>query len=212
MDDLRIALDLEGVLADTHTQALEISDWLEPHHFSDFGFDDDELGPLLDDFERVWQDWSRIEPHEDDIAGVVADLATCGHVDVVTNTPGASDDVLNWLEYYGVLDHIGRLVMPGPGTYKEELDYQVYIDDNPYLWGLVPLLYLPDRQWNETYGRTVAPDELDPSSVTYYDLTVDDPIVVNSIYEDQGTVVRIGDLEDAYVDLTHRRFNGETAL
>lgn len=212
MDDIKIALDLEGVLVNVHSFTIEHSDYFEEDDFDTFGFDGDRLGRLLDEFERFWENHTlELLPTEPDQDELVRDLRTCGTVDIVTNTPGAREDVETWLDHHGI--EYNELVMPGPRTHKEELGYDVYIDDNPFMIGRVNLQYLFDGQPNNHYNGDRLPNHVDdPAKIVYYDLTIDEPMVLNSIHDGRSTLVRVDSLAQVYADLTHRQVEGATAI
>lgn len=211
-DDVRIALDLEGVLAHPHPMVLDYTDRFEPEDLETFGFDKDDLEHFLEITEFLWKEKWRYIPRTERFLGEKVDrLRECGPVDLVTNTPGPRERVEDWLDIHDI--EVDNLVFPGPGFHKHELDYDIYIDDNPYMPGDagIDILYFYTQQYNEMFDGDYFLDIDDPASVVYYDLTVDDPIVVNSIHDDRQTVVRVDSITHVTEDLAHRTLEGVTA-
>lgn len=206
MNNLRIALDLEGVLADTHVPVIDHSDMLTEESFHEWDFADDELDEFLDTLVHVWAEHTfDIPPSEEGLAEKVDTLRMMGHdVDLVTNTPGASNDVIPWLEYHGI--ECDRYRFPGPETNKEELDYDIYIDDNPYMVGEAEFLYFVTTPWND--HMTFESEEHDDT--LYYDRTADEAVVYGQ--DGRSTTVRVGSLDDVIHDLQDRMVGEMTEI
>jgi 5'(3')-deoxyribonucleotidase len=144
---LKLALDLDGVLADLQSAMVEhtaycqqdFEQWEKPNH-----------NTFLSEASYVWSDyWQEIEPVEKHLSTKTGELSQQFEVDIVTNTVGSNDVVEQWLSKHGVVYE--ELVRPySLGTDKQHLDYDVYVDDKPSLHGTVPLLLLRDRRWNQT--------------------------------------------------------------
>lgn len=211
MTDLRIALDLEGVLANPHCMVRDYTERFDEEDLETFGFDEEDLEHFHDITHHIWEnDMEKIPATEDDLWKKIDDLRKYGEVELVTNTPGPKEQVLEWLEMnYITLDGYN---FPGPGTMKADLDYDVYIDDNPYMPGDegVELLYFYTQDYNEVFGHDGFIDA-DIEDITYYDLTVDDPIVMNSV-EDKQTVVRVDSIEHVCHDLEERNVPGRVVV
>ena len=144
---MNIALDLDGVLADLHSAIVQHTDY-SVEDFKTYGQWDDKEH-FYTEAERVWTDetWS-VEPTESNIGWMSVALNKHHDVDIVTRTVAPDDVVETWLDEYGV--EYGSIVRPPDGEYKNSLEYDVYIDDNPYLAGEVDVQYLIDRPWNQT--------------------------------------------------------------
>ncbi|RNJ76271.1 MAG: hypothetical protein EB828_03145 [Nitrosopumilus sp. D6] len=134
---MRIALDVDGVLADV------IRSWLlynnsfrkniEMHEARDWDFWKI-LNITASDFyaelNACWKDWHSIPPTEDDISSAVKSLAELGTVDIVTaRDPSTDSFVREWLVHHGI--EYAEYVSVAGGTMKADLDYDVFIDDSP---------------------------------------------------------------------------------
>jgi len=157
---LKIAVDLDGVLAETMTA------WCEKAN-QEFGtrlkLDDIDswaawmkLGVTKDQFYRLldgaWDDWEHVPPTEPGLEKKVAKLRSLGSVDIVTGRSRRTvDGARNWLAHHKI--PFERFVrVPGVRD-KVYLDYDVYIDDAPDLMPLIsrnPVKHgiLYERPWN----------------------------------------------------------------
>lgn len=160
---LKIALDLDGVLADSISVWLAI--WnaskgsslkLEDVKCWDFW---KELGITSSEFHRIfyeaWKNWKSIQPTEPNIVHKVIMLEELGKVDIVTSRPKNTRlYVLKWLEKHG----LGNKDVVFVKSDKSKLDYDVYIDDSPInaeeaaSAGKYVALY--DRPWNRHVKET----------------------------------------------------------
>ncbi|MCX8203350.1 MAG: hypothetical protein N3H32_03425 [Nitrososphaeria archaeon] len=156
---MRIALDLDGVLANTMKVWLEI--WnaerfprLEYESVDEWdfwkrlGITEAEFGAM---FSRAWSRWPEIPPAEDRLAEKVRALSELGKVDVVTGRPKEDErHIRSWLELHSVEY---RALVIGVAR-KAELGYDVYIDDSPRLAedlvGRRGVLLLRDQPWNKS--------------------------------------------------------------
>lgn len=146
---MRIALDLENVLADVYSATLDHSDQLDDSHFQQWDFESDRtFSHFMDVTHDVWARHTEdILPTEHDVGGTVRSLRQHHTVDLVTNRDGVDDRIQQWLAWHDV-DVDGFRSNP-QGTPKQAMDYDVYVDDNPNLAGEVDLLYLYDQPWNQ---------------------------------------------------------------
>lgn len=158
---MRIALDVDGVLADI------ISVWLDEYNaaqkkavtkqdiekwdfWKELGYD---KYRFYGDLSKCWSRWISIPAEEDGIADAVRQLGTLGTVDIVTaRDPPSTRYVKQWLEHNDIVyDHY---VAVASGRAKAELDYDVFIDDSPVnaasiaSRGRRTLLY--DQPWNRS--------------------------------------------------------------
>jgi uncharacterized HAD superfamily protein len=154
---MRIALDLDGVLADTIRVWLRI--WNEERFpkltyesidtwdfWRKLGIPESEFAGV---FARAWRMWEEIPPLEEGLAEKVRRLSELGRVDVVTGRPVEERErVVLWLGKHGI--DYERLVVGA--TDKIRLGYNVYIDDSPIVAtqgaSSGRLVLLRDQPWN----------------------------------------------------------------
>jgi uncharacterized HAD superfamily protein len=154
---MRIALDLDGVLADTIKVWLRI--WNEERFpkltyesidtwdfWRKLGIPESEFAGV---FARAWRMWEEIPPLEEGLAEKVRRLSELGRVDVVTGRPVEERErVVLWLRKHGI--GYERLVVGA--TDKIRLGYEVYIDDSPIVAtqgaSSGRLVLLRDQPWN----------------------------------------------------------------
>ena len=157
---LKIAVDLDGVLAETMTAWCEkaneelgtrlklddIDSWAS---WMKLGVTKDQFYRLLD---SAWDDWENVPPTEKGLAGKVARIQSLGTVDIVTGRSRRTvESARNWLQQHRI--PFERFVrVPGVRD-KAYLDYDVYIDDAPDLMPLIsrnPVKHgiLYERPWN----------------------------------------------------------------
>lgn len=143
---MRIALDLDGVLADLQSSMIEQTIFTQ----SDFEqWEKPKYNHFMSEASRVWDGWESISSVEHNIDMKTAQLAADHHVDIVTNTAGSDDVIEQWLDTHGV--QYESIVRPyARGGDKPDLDYDCYIDDKPGMAGEVDVLYLRDQRWNQS--------------------------------------------------------------
>lgn len=141
----KIALDVESVLANTNAAVLKCTDKI----------DREEMLEKWDLAPRQWQIYAGVSdsvwrhnsqlipPEEPMIDQHTARLAEGNTVDVVTARPHVNEQIISWLDEHGVT-YRNFVSYPAP---KYELDYDVYIDDNPNMFNNCRLL-LRDKPWN----------------------------------------------------------------
>lgn len=157
---LRIAVDLDGVLAESMLV------WCERAN-KEFGtklkMDDldswaswKKLEMSKDDFYRIldesWEDWKQVPPTEPRLASKVSQIHRFGDIDVVTGRSKRTEEsAISWVEHQKI--RYRQFVRVAGWRDKIVLNYDVYIDDAPDLMRLVsqsPLSWaiLYDRPWN----------------------------------------------------------------
>lgn len=144
---MKIALDLDGVLADLHGAMVEHTDFTD----ADFEqWDKPNYNHFMSEASRVWSEhWDDIPPVEPALEYKTAQLAADNHVDIVTNTAGPDPAIEQWLDKHDIV--FESIVRPySDGKDKHHLDYDLYIDDKPSMAGQVSILYIRDRTWNQT--------------------------------------------------------------
>ncbi len=159
-EKLKIAVDLDGVLAETmvawcrkaneelgtHLTIEDLDTWAS---WKKVGISKDDFYRILDE---TWETWEEIPSTETNIAEKVAKIESTGSVDIVTGRSKRTVEAArNWLADQGV--RYRRFVRVLGWRDKVFLNYDVYIDDAPELMPLVSrsptawgILY--DRPWN----------------------------------------------------------------
>ena len=158
---MRIAVDLDGVLADTMVSVCQIlnSRRSTPLTVESFvcwraweiaGITKDEFFRALDE---AWFSWETLPPTEDNLDTKVGRLGKFGTVDIVTGRSSATVPQANsWLKHHRIpFDSFVRT--DNSTTAKLDLHYDLYIDDSSDLMALLAsklhgsgVLYL--RPWN----------------------------------------------------------------
>ncbi len=156
---MRIALDVDGVLADLlgawlrvyqeetgrYIERSEVDSW---EFWAKYGITRSEFMKYMI---VAWSRWWEITPLEEDMAEDVDNLSRYGDVDIVTQRPAKTVSyVKKWLDKHGV--KYRRFTWVPPRKSKSEYSYDVYIDDSPRLaeelqqQGRLMLLY--NQPWN----------------------------------------------------------------
>jgi len=159
--EMRIAVDLDGVLADTIVSVSNILNERRGGSFTSESFvrwrSWEVAGISRDEFLRTldeaWFSWESIPPTEKNLDAKVGKLAEFGIVDIVTGRSLVTVVHANsWLKRYRI--PFDSFVRTSNSTKaKLSLDYDLYIDDSPELMNLLAsrlygsgVLYL--RPWN----------------------------------------------------------------
>jgi uncharacterized HAD superfamily protein len=160
MSDLKIAVDLDGVLAEAmigwcelynqrHGQSLSFEDIRAWDVWKVVKIQRDEFFRILDD---AWLQWERIPATEEDVGEQVKLLREFGSVDVVTGRSARTvASAKEWLNAHSV--PYDRFVRTESTLAKIRLDYDVLVDDSPTLMQLIAsksmaLGILYTRPWN----------------------------------------------------------------
>ncbi len=137
---LSIAVDLDGVLANTMAPACKIINQRHSTHFEVSSFvrwrawetakiTREEFFRTLD---QAWFEWQTIPPTEEHIAEKVDRLREFGKVDIVTGrSPETVASANSWLKKQGI--QFCSFVRADSGNDKSRLNYDVFIDDSPEL-------------------------------------------------------------------------------
>ncbi|MGI0047425.1 MAG: 5' nucleotidase, NT5C type [Nitrosotalea sp.] len=155
---MRIALDVDGVLADvihawlsynnkirTTILKSDISEWdfWKRYNINKFDF--------YEELSTCWKSWKFIPPTENNISSASKEISKVGTVDIVTAREDSThNDVKNWLKMHDVTfkNYVGVL----EGTEKAKLDYDVFIDDSPLnaesMLALGKSVILYSQPWN----------------------------------------------------------------
>ena len=134
---MKIALDVDGVLADVIESWLnysntirpkiskyEITDWEFWKKFQINRFD------FYSELSSCWKNWLSIPPTEKNLSSITKSLSKLGQVDIVTARERSTNSfVKNWLNHHNISYDNYVPVIDGP--MKANLDYDVFIDDSP---------------------------------------------------------------------------------
>jgi 5'(3')-deoxyribonucleotidase len=157
---LRIAVDLDGVLAESMLvwcervnkefgMMLKMEDLDSWSPWKKFAISKDDFYRILDE---SWEDWKQVPPTEPRVASKVARIEKFGDIDVVTGRSRTTEQAaINWVQHQRIRHR--HFVRVAGWRDKLVLNYDVYIDDAPDLMPLVshsPLSWaiLYDRPWN----------------------------------------------------------------
>jgi 5'(3')-deoxyribonucleotidase len=154
---LKIALDLDGVLAEsmlvwcerankefgTRLKMEDIDSW---SWWKRIPISKDDFYRILDE---SWDDWREIPPTEPEIAEKVARIEKFGDLDIVTGRSKSTVDAArSWVDSQKV--RYRRFVRVLGWRDKILLDYDVFIDDAP---DLMPLISQSPTAWGVLYER-----------------------------------------------------------
>lgn len=150
---MKIALDVEGTLADVHRvafQRLKREREIEID-IDDVRWDFEDLPGLsietyLECAKKVWKEqWREIPPLESDLSESLLEIGRIDEIermDIVTSRDNCKTEMKRWL-HMNQIPYKRYIIEKN----KYELDYDIFIDDNPNLVGKVDLI-LSDRPWN----------------------------------------------------------------
>ena len=134
---MRIALDVDGVLADVIESWISYNNKIRPtiskSQISEWDFwknHDMNKFDFYNELSICWKSWEKIPPTENDITSATAQLSSLCSVDIVTaRDESTHDSVKNWLKFHKInfKNYIGVM----EGVQKSILDYDVFIDDSP---------------------------------------------------------------------------------
>jgi len=160
MSDLRIGVDLDGVLAEAmivwcelynerYGRSLSLEDIRAWDVWKLVKIQRDEFFRILD---HAWSHWERIPPTEEDVGQHVGLLRELGTVDVVTGRSARTvASAKQWLEAHSI--PYDSFVRTESTVAKIRLNYDVFVDDSPRLMDLIAsrsiaLGILYTRPWN----------------------------------------------------------------
>jgi 5'(3')-deoxyribonucleotidase len=154
---LRIAVDLDGVLAETMEAwckraneflgtSFKLADLDTWASWRKLGISREQFFQFLDE---AWDDWESIPPTEPGLAEKVQKISRSGQIDVVTGRSKASVNAAKkWLAEHKI--PYQRFVRVPSWKDKIFLNYDVYIDDAPEL---MPLISRNLTMWGILYSR-----------------------------------------------------------
>lgn len=153
---MRLALDVEGVLADSETAAVRSTDKLSIDDVKNRWLSKEKDSLAYQIFigasDAVWRHRPEaIPPEEPNLSEYVNDIYdNVDELDIVTHRQYVDKSVIWWLDEYSIpYDNFISTDRP-----KEELGYDVYIDDNPDMVGQCPL-FLRHQTWNANVNANI---------------------------------------------------------
>jgi len=136
----RLAVDLDGVLADTMAACCKIINKRYSSHFKVSSFNRwkawETLGISKNEFfhilDQAWSEWNSIPPTEDRLDEKVGKLLEFCDLDIVTGRSAHTvASAKSWLETQEI--RFNAFVRTDSGMDKVNLNYDVFIDDSPEL-------------------------------------------------------------------------------
>ena len=141
---LRIAMDLDGVLADTVQSLCKILNSRHATEYTPEKFDRWNAWEVahisreefLRTLDEAWFNWRQIPAMENDLESKVSRLTKFGTIDIVTGRSEATVPCAQeWLQSQRI--PYSNFVRTTSGSAKADLDYDIFIDDSDYLMSLV---------------------------------------------------------------------------
>lgn len=135
METLDVALDVEGVLANSHAATAERSEMLTDDHVPPQKYDMNsqaEIDEYMHVSSNVWHNHNHeIPPMEADLRTPTRTINTLHNVDILTARVGQDEQVREWLAGYNV--HYDTFISTNhPNADKTDYGrYDVHVDDSP---------------------------------------------------------------------------------
>ncbi len=137
MTKMKIALDVDGVLADVIISWLNYNNSVRPkiakHQITNWEFwKEFQIDPFdfYAELSSCWENWMSIPTTETNLSSITKSLSNLGQVDIVTARERSTDSfVKSWLDHHNISYDNYVSVIDGP--MKADLDYDVFIDDSP---------------------------------------------------------------------------------
>ncbi|MBI2184387.1 MAG: hypothetical protein HYU39_05445 [Thaumarchaeota archaeon] len=159
---LKIALDIDGVLADsmmlwtrvfnqTYSRHLTTSQMGTWNFWSELGLTRRQFQEI---FTKIWEDWTHLPPTEPEISEKVRRLSQYGGIDIVT---GRTEDTAEYAEKWLSMQKVpyGKLyLMPG-NTTKLDSGHDIYVDDSPLIASEAPVVQRKILLYNQPWNRCV---------------------------------------------------------
>jgi len=160
---MRIAIDLDGVLANSmaswlriwnerHSPRLRYEDIDEWDFWRKIGIDERRFSEI---FNEAWEGWASIPPMEDDLPSKLRSMRMLGKVDVVTGRPRSNTPYIkSWLRMHSIpYDDLKVGV-----SSKARFPHIVFVDDSPANAREIALtgrlVLLRDQPWNRDVRET----------------------------------------------------------
>jgi len=135
VNKLNIALDVEGVLADSHAATAARSDFLTEDHVPPQNYDfggQEEIDEYMHVSSNVWHNHvHEIPPMVEGLWKATRSLSRRHNVDILTARVGQDENVKRWLNGYNVY-YDNFISTDRPRSNKTDYgDHDVHIDDSP---------------------------------------------------------------------------------
>ena len=163
MNNMKIALDVDGVLADVIISWLNYSNSIRSeiakHQITSWEFWNEfniDRYDFYTELSSCWKNWSSIPTTEKNLSSITKSLTEIGQVDIVTARERSTDSfVKSWLDHHDIAYHNYVSVIDGP--MKADLDYDIFIDDSP----LNAMKFLTNKKkvilysqpWNQNFSE-----------------------------------------------------------
>lgn len=147
---MKLALDIEDVIADSHGLTYERSEMLDEEVDGDqWGFSsDDHLMHFLELSELLWRtDYESIPLVEENTPELVREINKHYDVDIVTSRMNVRPQLVEYLDMHDI--EYNDLYIVDRKESKAQLDYDVYVDDKPALAKEVDRIFLYDQPYNQ---------------------------------------------------------------
>lgn len=142
---MKVALDVESVLADSNEAALQSTDKLDREELlGEWDLSDHQWQVYIGVTDAVWRHNPQfIPPEEPALDEYVNKIRENHELHILTGRMHVDEQIMWWLEKHGIeYDSFQSTDRP-----KHEFDFDVFIDDNPELFGECRLL-LRHQPWN----------------------------------------------------------------
>ena len=156
---MKIALDVDGVLADVIVSWINYNNSIRPEILKsdvtswDFWkkFQINRYD-FYSELSACWKNWQSIPPTEAKLSQITKNLLNFGQVDIVTAREKSTDSFVKaWLDFHKISYDNYVSVIDGP--FKATLDYDFFIDDSPLnasqLIKNEKKLFLYSQPWNQ---------------------------------------------------------------
>jgi hypothetical protein len=163
MNNMKIALDVDGVLADVIISWLNYSNSIRPeiakHQITSWEFWNEfniDRYDFYTELSSCWKNWLSIPTTEKNLSSITKSLTEIGQVDIVTARERSTDSfVKSWLDHHNIAYDNYVSVIDGP--MKADLDYDVFIDDSPlnaekFLTNKKKVI-LYSQPWNQNFSE-----------------------------------------------------------
>jgi hypothetical protein len=145
---MKVALDVESVLADSNEAALQSTDKLDRAELlGEWDLSEHQWQVYMGVTDAIWRHNPQfIPPEEPNLDRYVAEIReSVETLDILTAREHVDESIVWWLSEHGI--EYDEFISTGRPKY--EYDYDVFIDDNPEMVGSVRL-FLRDQPWNQS--------------------------------------------------------------